>query len=79
MRNINAVLGEFFRSKRISESLTGIEVAKKMSVSQQQISRYERGVCSLSIETILRYCEVLDISPKELMVTLFPSEKIIFE
>ncbi|WP_439653191.1 helix-turn-helix domain-containing protein [Providencia manganoxydans] len=46
----------------------------KLNVSQQQISRYERGVCNISIEMVMKYCQVLDISGYELMKELFTSK-----
>ncbi|MEY1549389.1 helix-turn-helix domain-containing protein, partial [Providencia manganoxydans] len=54
--------------------LTGKELAMKLNVSQQQISRYERGVCNISIEMVMKYCQVLDISGYELMKELFTSK-----
>lgn len=40
---INSEIGEFIRMIRIKKGLTGAELGKLIGVSQQQISRYERG------------------------------------
>lgn len=72
--DINVTLGSFFRSKRIENSLTGRELSQKLKVSQQQISKHERGLCNFSIQMIMNYCLTLDIPPHEIMRKVFNSE-----
>ncbi|MBO1929264.1 helix-turn-helix transcriptional regulator [Providencia rettgeri] len=36
-------VGLFLRQARIDKSLTGYQLAKILKISQQQVSRYERG------------------------------------
>lgn len=52
--------GLFLKRSRISKSLTGFELAKKLNISQQQISRYERGQTSINIETLDLILKTLD-------------------
>lgn len=58
---LNEKIGHFIRNARISKGLSEKELASLISVSQQQISRYERGISTLSIESILRLLNVLNI------------------
>ncbi|MCW2257411.1 transcriptional regulator with XRE-family HTH domain [Providencia alcalifaciens] len=51
---------------RKEKGLTGIELAKNLDISQQQISRYERGINKLSIDVIFDILAVLDISFEKL-------------
>lgn len=46
-----AVGKEIFRLRK-KRGLTGKQLAEKLNVSQQQISRYERGICCISIDTL---------------------------
>ena len=58
---LNEKIGIFIRNARISKGLSEKELASLISISQQQISRYERGISTLSIENILRLLNVLNI------------------
>ncbi len=53
-------IGSFLRSARINKSLTGLQLGEILHVSQQQISRYERGETSINIETLDILLAVLD-------------------
>ncbi|HEC8329734.1 TPA: helix-turn-helix transcriptional regulator [Providencia rettgeri] len=55
-------LGQFLRDARIKQSLSGKELGKLINVSQQQVSRYERGKTSISIETMDSILTILDKS-----------------
>ncbi|MGW8595860.1 helix-turn-helix domain-containing protein [Providencia rettgeri] len=48
---------------RKEKGLSGKELAKKLKVSQQQISRYERGVCGLSCGMLYLILYYLEFSP----------------
>ncbi|HHR6131130.1 TPA: helix-turn-helix domain-containing protein [Providencia alcalifaciens] len=45
-------VGLFIREARLNCSLTGEELGRMLHISQQQISRYERGITSINIETL---------------------------
>ncbi|WP_300004056.1 helix-turn-helix transcriptional regulator [uncultured Cedecea sp.] len=40
---LNMLMSSYFKSKRLERGLTGKQMGKLLCVSQQQISRYERG------------------------------------
>lgn len=52
MINVNRIVGREIRKRRKHLGLSGIELANLVGVSQQQISRYERGVCNINIENL---------------------------
>lgn len=48
-RAFNRKIGIFLKKCRYERSLTGTEVASQIMVSQQQLSRYERGDSAISL------------------------------
>lgn len=63
--SLKKAIGEFIRESRSAKSLTGAEFGRLIHVSQQQISRYENGICSLNIETLDNILHVLGIDWQE--------------
>lgn len=51
---------------RKEKGYTAHVLAKKINVSQQQMSRYERGVNKISVDTLANIAYSLDISVEEL-------------
>ncbi|MDD9338421.1 helix-turn-helix domain-containing protein [Providencia heimbachae] len=45
-------IGLFLKEARIAQSLTGYQFGRLIKISQQQISRYERGETGINIETL---------------------------
>ena len=66
VNNINKCIGFFLKDIRKSNDLTGEEIAKKLCISQQQWSRYERGINKLSIDKLLIILLILDVSTYEI-------------
>ncbi len=58
---ISNYIGGEIKSKRRALGLTGEELAKKIGVSQQQISRYERGKTNISCDTLMMFVLILEI------------------
>ncbi|MEY0963141.1 helix-turn-helix domain-containing protein [Providencia alcalifaciens] len=52
MTNVNRIVGKEIRKRRKHLGLSGFELANLVGVSQQQISRYERGGCNINIENL---------------------------
>ena len=61
-KDINAVIGRQIMLLRKSQGLSGQLLAKKLGVSQQQISRYERGHCKIDIDNLILFLINMDIS-----------------
>lgn len=51
-----------FSLLRQRNSMTGVELGKKLNVSQQQISRYERGINKIPIDILLYVLSIFDTS-----------------
>nr|WP_314266343.1 helix-turn-helix transcriptional regulator [uncultured Moellerella sp.] len=45
-------IGSFLKKARKNRSLTGHQFGELMQISQQQVSRYERGETGINIETL---------------------------
>lgn len=59
-KNLREDIGGYLRTARINKSLSGKELATLMNISQQQVSRYERGKNSLTIEKLDSLLDFLD-------------------
>lgn len=64
---ISEMTGHFLREQRRYSNLTGKELAKKMKLSQQQISRYERGVTAVNLPTLIHFFSVLNLEEREML------------
>lgn len=59
---LNYEIGDFIRKIRVKNGLTGAELGKLIGVSQQQISRYERGYNELSFTDFVFILSVMNVS-----------------
>jgi transcriptional regulator with XRE-family HTH domain len=57
----NKKLGLLIRTKRIEKGLTQLELADKMNLDYQYISRIERGLITPTVFWMKNLCEALDI------------------
>ena len=55
------ILGQEIRSLRKGLSMTGCELAKNFGISQQHLSRIERGEVQWSISFLIKVCVFFDI------------------
>ncbi|MEX6070488.1 helix-turn-helix domain-containing protein [Providencia hangzhouensis] len=58
---VNILIGNYLRQKRIENDLTGEDISKLLHVSQQQVSRYENGINTISFSLILLFLIKLNI------------------
>lgn len=58
---ISRHVGLFLRHIRKEKKMTGKDLAKSINISQQQISRYETGASSISLEQLNEMLIALDI------------------
>ncbi|WP_265523978.1 helix-turn-helix domain-containing protein, partial [Providencia heimbachae] len=54
-------IGKMLKSYRRRTGLTGSELAKRINVSQQQISRYENGVNHITFDKLLLLLNALEM------------------
>lgn len=59
--------GSVIKKKRKEIGMTGSDLAKKLNISQQQISRYERGNCRLTMDMMFDVAMALGISFEKLI------------
>ncbi|MEX9786721.1 helix-turn-helix domain-containing protein [Providencia manganoxydans] len=59
-KHLSEAVGRQIYLTRKSRGLTGKLLASKLGVSQQQISRYERGVCRIDVDTLIYLLNQLD-------------------
>ncbi|MDX4945440.1 helix-turn-helix domain-containing protein [Providencia manganoxydans] len=59
-KHLSQAIGRQIYLTRKSRGLTGKLLADKLGVSQQQISRYERGVCRIDVDALICLLNQLD-------------------
>jgi len=64
-------VGREIRRQRKSRGMTGKELALRLNVSQQQVSRYECGVCHISVDTLIHILAIFHISIDEFFKPVF--------
>jgi transcriptional regulator with XRE-family HTH domain len=62
MENISLTIGRKLKKIRQSKNITIDELSRMISISQQQIARYERGYTKMSAETIYKISLALNCS-----------------
>lgn len=55
-------IGQMLKSYRRRTGLTGTELAKRINVSQQQISRYENGVNNITFDKLIILFNALNMN-----------------
>nr|WP_181375448.1 helix-turn-helix transcriptional regulator [Pectobacterium carotovorum]ALG88446.1 transcriptional regulator, y4mF family [Pectobacterium carotovorum] len=58
----NRRVGAFIRQRRVAQNLTGTELGRIMHLSQQQISRYERGANSITLYQLNQFILTLGVT-----------------
>src|SRR5690554_3113815 len=58
---------EKLKSLRINKKMTQEDLAKKLNISRQSISKWEQGINEPSIETLKQICLILDVSINDLI------------
>ncbi|MEQ4664174.1 helix-turn-helix transcriptional regulator [Providencia rettgeri] len=68
---INVRIGSFFRKHRRLLGISGKKLGEKLNISQQHISRLERGQATFSIEIILQLLNEIDKTLLDLIIEVF--------
>lgn len=72
--NVSASVGRKIKGIRKLAGMSGYDLAQRLGLSQQQISRYECGQTSMTIDTVVMIAHVLNISVNELLDDYLTSE-----
>lgn len=67
------VIGMEIYRLRKARGMTGTQLAKILQVSQQQVSRYERGVCHITVDALVLILDALHISMAEFFKRVYLS------
>ncbi len=68
---ISQLVGKCLQEYRLETGMSGEEIAKKLGVSQQQLSRYERGENALTVDVLFKLILILGINFPEFYQRLF--------
>lgn len=60
MKNVNQIVGKEIRKRRKELGFSGVELADLIGISQQQISRYERGECNITLDNLFNLAKALE-------------------
>lgn len=63
-RAVTGTIGEQIRFLRRKKGLSGSEFGALMGMSQQQISRYERGINYITVDILLLMLSHFEVSPE---------------
>ncbi|EKT62353.1 helix-turn-helix domain-containing protein [Providencia alcalifaciens] len=72
---LNYRIGNYIRSIRSKKGLTEKELANLINVSQQQISRYEKGTATVSIDRMLHILYMLNLSMDDFVENIIIPEQ----
>lgn len=62
MKDYKAAMGKRIQQARKAAHLTQMRFAERIDVSTQYVSDLERGIVGCSVPTLLKICDVLDVS-----------------
>lgn len=74
--DIDRILGEIFKEYRIKNKLTQEKIAEKLGISVKYISRIENGTGGVKVETLVKYINILSISPNVIFERLTTNDDL---
>ncbi|MDC9595248.1 helix-turn-helix domain-containing protein [Xenorhabdus sp. IM139775] len=60
MENVHLLVGQRIQVKRKQKGVTATALAKQINISQQQLSRYERGTNRINLTHLVRIAKILN-------------------
>lgn len=66
-------IGERARAARVRLGLNQSEVAERVGISNEVYGRFERGSVTPRLKTLLKVCDVLRVTPNDLLLGAEPS------
>ena len=67
MTDINKTIGSNIRALRLKADLTQTELASKIDVTRDAIAKIEGDVNTLSVDTLIKICQVLKTTPNSIL------------
>lgn len=62
----NDVMSKRLRSIRADNDITQAKIAKRLSMTQTAVSRWERQFSTMNAEQIVTYCKIIGAKPEEI-------------
>lgn len=62
----NYVISKRLRSIRTNNDITQAKIAKRLSMTQTAVSRWERQFGTMNAEQIVTYCKIIGANPEEI-------------
>ena len=69
--SLSCYIGGLLRTIRCESGLSGHELAKSINISQQQVSRYERGETNFQLDMLFRFFSALEMKEHEIQYILY--------
>ena len=66
IKNLDKTIGHNIRCYRTLEGLASQDMAKELGISQQQLSKYEKGINRISVTRFFHISEILNVDIKTL-------------
>lgn len=60
------VMSRVFKSARAKKGLPQAKIAKRLSMTQTAVSRWERQFGTMNAEQIVTYCRIIGANPEEI-------------
>lgn len=64
---VSVLIGKRIQCIRKEKGITGDELARMLNISQQQVSRYERGINQITVDCLFKISEILNVELSELL------------
>ena len=65
--DINQRLAIWLRTNRVKENLRQEDIANVLNISHQAVNKYEKGICKLSADTLIKLILTYNWSIKEII------------
>lgn len=65
--NYDVLIGEEMRIQRILHKMTLKEMASHLGCSYNTVAYYEKGKIPITVQTLIKYCEALNVDYIELL------------
>lgn len=75
---ISMLFGRALRTIRLEKGFSGSQVAEMLNISQQQLSRYERGKSKITIDMLFKISVIYGITIEELY-RYFSNEVVLYD
>lgn len=74
--DIDKIFGKILREFRIKSGLTQEQLSEKLGISLKYISRIENGNNGIKTQTLIKYMNILEITPNTLYLEFLTNQEI---